>query len=241
MTRRNIIVEFIGVPGAGKSTIAAALAEELSRRFDVAHPQFIYPRRPIGAMEKLRLDVMYAPHFMMYRIRRLLYDFRRSGPGLWTASNAWERSRYPAFLAEMLARAPKEIYVLDEWVMHRVIEESIARYDSDLAFSTKFAIPTVRTHRLVYVCVRVDTRLALERVMSQDQPFRKFARNKDPSVIDRVLASWDKQIEQLRSEIERRRLPCVDIDGSRSIAANVETLVEWLVTIKERGTNLAPS
>ena len=235
MSQRNIVVEFIGVPGAGKSTIAAALAAALSSKYDVAQPAFIFPQGPISLMQKLRLDVTYAPNFLMYRIRRLLYDFRRSGPGIWTASNAWEQSRYPIFLAEKLARAPKEIYVLDEWLMHRVIGESIARYHSDLSFSTKFAIPTFRTHRLAYVCVRVDTGVAVQRVLGEDQPFRKFAKSKDPALVDSVLSSWNRQIEQLRSEIERRKLPCIDVDGSTSIEGNVATLVEWIVKINASG------
>lgn len=236
MTEQGIVVEFIGVPGAGKSTIAAALAAALSHKFDVAHPRFIFPPgATIGLVEKLRLDVAYAPSFMLYRVRRLLFDFKRSGLGFWTAFNAWEQSRYPVFLADKLAHAPKDIYVLDEWLLHRIIGESIARYNSDFSFSTKFAIPSFRTHRLIYVCVRIECGLAAQRILGDEQPFRTFAKGKNPAVISRVLNSWNRQMEQLRSEIDSRRIPCIDIDGNAPVEDNVRILVEWLLALKGIG------
>lgn len=233
MPQRDIIVEFIGVPGAGKSTLAAALAEKLSTKFDVARPQFSYPRKELTSLEKVRLDVMYAPSFLIYRLRRVFFDVKNFGLGFWVVVNGWEQSRYPVYILDKARVAPKRFYILHEWLMHRIVGESIARYASNVSFSMKFAIPTLRTHRLVYVCVRVDRALGLERILNQDQPFRKFAKTKDRGIIEEVLGLWDRQLEQLKSEIQRRQLVCIDVDGTAPIEANVELLLKQLVSVSE--------
>lgn len=237
MARHAIIVEFMGIPGSGKSSLASALVQKLSTThpFDAALPdRFDYRRKQLTWFEKVRLDVMYAPSFLMYRIRRLFFDISNMGLGFWIVGNSWRQSRYPIVLLDLVRLAPRRFYILDEWLMHRTIEESIKRYNSNVSFSRKFAIPHIKTHCLVYVCVHVDRELARERILNQDQPFRFFAKKKDGCTIEEILALWDHQVQQLQLEIDRRRLVCIDIDGSAPIEFNVQLLLDRLSGVSRK-------
>ena len=40
----------------------------------------------------------------------------------------WERSRYPALLLDYIRKYPAELFVLDEWLVHRTIDEARRKY-----------------------------------------------------------------------------------------------------------------
>lgn len=236
MTQPDIIVEFIGLPGSGKSTLSARLAARLAPDFDADLPdRSAYRSRTLSFVEKLRLDAAYAPGCLPYRLGRLLYDVQTSGIGLWTVANSWERSRYPLVFLDRAARMPRRLHLLDEWLMHRTIDESIRRYRSNIDFSRRFAIYTATQHRSVYVCINVDRALAQQRVLAQHQPFRLFAKEKDGGKINEVLGLWLHQLEALKLEIYKRGLLLIEVDGSAPIESNVETLHERLKRLANGG------
>lgn len=223
-----MILEFIGLPGAGKSTLATALASRLASDLAVDLPdRFEYRRKSLTLSEKLRLDVAY-PGFLPYRLGRLHHDVRRFGLGLWTVRNSWKRSRYPLVLLDRTARLPRQFHVLDEWLLHRTIDESILRYESDVTYSTKFAIPPLAPHRLTYVCVNVDRDEACARVRSQEQPFRTFAKERDTGRIQETLAVWSRQLEALKAEIRGRGFELIEVDGRAPVDANIALLEDRL-------------
>ncbi len=228
MARRDIIFEFIGLPGAGKSTLATALAAGLAADFDVSMPgRAEYRRKELTLADKVRLDLR-SPGLLAYRLARLQHDVRTSGVGLWTVSHSWSQSRYPLVLLDLAARAKRRVLVLDEWLLQRTIDESIRRYGASIGFTRRFAIAPTSRQRLVYVCVNVDETVARERIVAQDQPFRTFAADKDALKIGDVLTLWRAQLQALRPEIARRGLPLIDIDGSAPIDTNVALLREKL-------------
>lgn len=226
----ELVVEFVGVPGAGKTRIATALVRELSARFDVAFPdRFEYRRWSLPRAEELRLDCRHALTLAGYRLRRLRFDARRAGrPGLWIAANSWRNSRFPVLLLEKMRRDPRRVYVLDEWLLHRAIEESLRAYDANVSFTESFAFPPRGALPMTYVCVDVDLAVARERILGDDAAFRWFARDGDAEVIERTLARWQSQIDGLKTMMCRRGLPRLEVDGSAPAESNARRLAAAL-------------
>ena len=221
----DIIVEFIGVPGAGKSTLAFALAAGLAADFDVALPdRGDYRRKELTLADKLRLDARSLASLLPYRLARLRHDIRMSGIGPRRVRDSWHRSRYPLVLLEYASRNMRRVLVLDEWLLHRTIDESIRRYEASVSFACKFAIAPTPRHRKVYVCVNIDEAMARERIVEQDQPFRAFASEKNPHRINEVLTQWHAHLHALKPEIVRRGLVLIDVDGTAPIDTNVAVL-----------------
>ena len=229
MVRSDIVVEFVGVPGSGKTTLATALVARLAAEFDIDFPDGVEFRvKAVPLAEALRLDIRYLASTLGYRLARVLYGVRRSGVGLWLVSNAWRTSRFPLVLLDRALRKPKQFHVFDEWLLHRTIGESIDRYGADIGFSRRFAFAPTMGLRRAYVCVDIDHDLAVRRVLEQDQSFRWFARNKNQLRIDRVLSLWREQVQALKDEITERGLPLMCVDGSLPIEGNAALLCDWL-------------
>ena len=222
---RDILLEFVGLPGAGKTTLACALAAGLAPDFDVALPaRTDYRRKQLTRADKLRLDARSLAGLLPYRLARLWHDIRMSGIGPRRVRDSWHRSRYPLVLLEYASRNMRRVLVLDEWLLHRTIDESIRRYDASVAFACKFAIAPTPRHRKVYVCVNIDEVVARERIVEQDQPFRSFVKEKNLHTINAVLAQWHAHLHALKPEIVRRGLVLIEVDGSAPIDTNVALL-----------------
>jgi hypothetical protein len=116
------------------------------------------------------------------------------------------------------------VLVLDEWLLHRTIDESIRRYGASFDFTRRFAIVPTPRRRLIYVCVDVDEAVARQRILGQDHPYRTFAAGKDALKIDNVLTPWRAQLHALRAEIARRGLTLIDVDGRAPVDVNVALL-----------------
>jgi thymidylate kinase len=230
--RPSTFIEFIGLPGAGKTTVAAALVERLDGCVggEVAMPERDEYRRPqLEVADKARLDIAYATAFLGYRLKRLLFDVRCKGPGLWTVRQSWKQSRYPIVLLDRARRQPHRFYILDEWLVHRTIDESIRRYHGSSEFCRRFAIPRVAPHSLLYVFLWIDPKVARERILEQEHPYRDFAKRKDVQEIDRVLGLWDRQLRLMRGEIGARAIPCVDLDGDNGVERNASLIEKRLL------------
>lgn len=233
--RPQLVVEFIGVPGAGKTRIAAALAQALSVRFDVAFPdRYEYRRWSPSRAEALRLDLRHGFALAGYRLQRLCFDVRRAGrPGTRTVVHSLRNSRFPGLLLERMRRDPRRVWVLDEWLLHRTIEESLRSYDADAAFAEAFAFPPARTLPMTYVCVEVDLAVARERILRDDPAFRWFARDGNAEAIERTLAGWQSRLDGLKAAMRRRGLPCLEVDGTADVESNAQRLAFELANALE--------
>jgi adenylate kinase family enzyme len=133
------IVEFIGIPGAGKTTIAFRTYERLALLYTTAFPKREeYRRRRLTKLEKASIDLKYARKLLGYRIRRIASECRWKGYRRWSFQLGWERSRYPSLLLDYMARYPAEVFILDEWLVHRTIEEAIRTDRKDVQFCRLF-------------------------------------------------------------------------------------------------------
>lgn len=225
------VVEFIGIPGAGKSALAHALERRLQGACIVAcPPPSEYQSKVLSRSEKLSLDVKYFGLAGSYRFRRLFYDVRHAHLGLWVVHNSWEKSRHPLVLLDKLQSRPNCFYILEEWLLHRTIGESISAYQSSRGFVRSFAFPPTGGHRHVYVLVSVGLAQALERIRRQDQPMRWFARKNDAATIMKTLELWKGHLDdEVRTEIRRRGIRCIEVDGARPVDSNADLLADELL------------
>jgi hypothetical protein len=229
MACHETVIEFVGLPGAGKTSVAREVCEGLATDApaSVAMPdRSDYRRRQLSLLEMARLDVAYALPLLRYRLRRLRYDVRRARPGLWTIRHSWNQSRYPIVLLDVMRHRPHRYYVLDEWLVHRTIDESIRRYDGEVDFSLAFGLLRLAPYRRVYVYVHVDTETACRRILDDVQPFRRFAQSASADEIRAVLRPWEAQLRELHRAIGEHGFECIELDGCEPVAANAQRVLE---------------
>jgi hypothetical protein len=234
------VVEFIGLPGAGKTSTASALHEVLARSYSTAFPERQeYRRRPLGRAGKLALDVRYAPQLYRYRLRRTLFELRARGPGPRTLKSGWKKSRFPALLLDYKDRHPAQVFILDEWLVHKTIAEAFRRYPDDLRFCTRFATWPFRGLDTHYVAIDIDPQAALHRILYQDHPHRTFLWNIETGRFPAVLEFWQDRLGSIMEELLRRGLPVLTVSGLDDVRHNADRIATWL-TARLKGPTPPP-
>ena len=230
---KKTLVEFAGIPGSGKTTIAKALYQSLGSTLFVSFPRREeYRRKFLHLNEKISLDLRYIGELFPYRFRRVQQEVRRFGVSLSSVRGGWELSRYPAILMDLANRDNAAFFILDEWLIHRSIDHALNLYpdEEDLRYRyvKNFFSAPLGNIDIIYVFVQIMPELALKRVSGDYQPYRNFAIDKTESQIADTLSLWEKQLVNVSSLLKTWNAPLLTINGSSPVEENVEFLKEKL-------------
>lgn len=224
------VVEFIGIPGSGKSTLAKAIYDKILLTRPVSFPgRNQYRQKHLTFFDKLRIDTRYLKTLLSYRFRRIVYDSHYYGFGLDSIRRGWGRSRYPGIFFDTAKDMNESLIILDEWLVHRTIDEDVRFYQAGFDYVGKFYLPPL-THvgNIFFVLVKIDSEIALQRILHDKQPHRHFARIKDEILIRQVLTHWEQDIKEVCAALETKKIPLIMINGSDPIEQNAELLANSL-------------
>ncbi|SDX52582.1 hypothetical protein [Nitrosomonas halophila] len=224
------IVEFIGVSGSGKTTLASALFHRLSSCYTAVFPQRgEYRQIDLTFSRKLSIDLRYLPILFPYRLRRMIYEVEHTGFSLTAIRNGWARSRYPAVFFDLSKGWDAGLFILDEWLVHRTIDEDIHFYRTGFDYVRNFYLaPLMHINSIIFVRVEVDPKIAFQRILHDNQPYRRFALNKNKALIRKILAEWEQDVAQVSAALEAMQVPLFTINGSGPVDKNVEILMASL-------------
>jgi hypothetical protein len=223
------VIEFIGLPAAGKTTTASMLFKRLNGSYSTAFPKRNdYRRRKLAPSERLALDIRHAPDLAGYRLRRVLHEFRHRGVSRHSFQSVWRRSRYPALLLDYISNHPAQVFILDEWLVHRTIAESWRRYPNDQRFTARFGTCPIKGMNVCYVSIELETAVALDRLSRQVHPHRAFLRHTGERDVPRLLRHWQEHIGYFKTRIARMGFPILTLTGEQEVGANVDLIATWL-------------
>ena len=230
---RPVVVEFVGLPGAGKSALAARLLEELTARgYDCSGRELL---RAEAGGSKLRY---WFGHLGILRSTALaVLAVSASGP---------EAQRHAARLGrwasgfERLTRAGHEIVVLDQGVVQQ-------------AWSALFRAPSGRSHllqlldlilrdaapRLVFVYCDVLLDVALQRIASRPQGKSTFD-GMDQGQARRLLATHARDLRELFAHsVAALQAPHLTVDTGRVLAESCRPVIELVESLVPSGARRA--
>ncbi len=225
---QKTVVEFIGIPGSGKTTIAKALYERLLSSESVSLPQRSeYRQIDLTFYEKLSIDLRYLHTLLPYRFKRVIYESKHFGFNFLSLRNGWARSRYPGVFFDLAKGMDTNLIILDEWLVHRTIDEDIHFYQAGFDYVGNFFLaPLVHVDNIIFVLVKTNLEVALHRILHDNQPFRHFALDKDKVRISKILNRWAEDIVQIDTALKKLQVPLYIINGNTSVEENVNFLVK---------------
>lgn len=230
MTRNKTIVEFIGIPGSGKTTLANALYHKLPSCYAAVFPQRDeYRQIDLTFSRKLSIDLRYLPILFPYRLRRMIYEVKHTGLSLAAVRNGWARSRYPGVFFDLAKDLDAGLIILDEWLVHRTIDEDIHFYRTGFDYVGNFYLaPSTHRDSIIFVRVKIDPKIALQRILHDNQPYRHFALKKNKASISKILAEWERDVAEVSAALEAIQIPLLSVNGSDPVDKSVEVLMASL-------------
>ena len=240
MMPRALVIEFLGLPAAGKSAVMAELQAGRSWGTDLQ----LVARRQRADVPGMARPKGPAPTLVL---GGLLGGARRPSVGAhaaWVAAcasdPARERLRRWLLLTDYLARLRRlrvasgtspqpRAWVFEEGALQQILTLGLptGRRRAPLEPLVARAVPGV-IDAVVYLHVPVSTALARLR-SRQDDRSRFDAWGPDDA--ERQLAVASSLLDDALGGIRRAGLDCLHVDAKQSVAASADTVATWLATL----------
>jgi hypothetical protein len=221
-TREAWIVEFAGLQGSGKSSIARASAEALADRgIRVTHLP-LTERRSHGTFVTVPLSAHLA---LLYRGLRYLAALRPRRIG--------RVSGYVRRADQLWAMARDGIVLADEGLVHRMILDAIERRAAPerRAVDVMRAFAAAARGPVAIIMVGSSDALIAERMRSADHAhciFNQRSASVAAGLIQETHARYARMISAIESTTA---IPVVHIDGAAPIAANAARVADAIVAL----------
>jgi thymidylate kinase len=225
----SLILEFVGLSGAGKTTVAEALLHRLREQgYTCAH------RHDIGGqgVPRARHFSRLAAHFMRHPgLFSGSVQLSRAAPGL-TRSRFREALRFFVWSYRLAVsrRLGPDILILDQGIIQEgwglVVRETGLPGPAILAAIKEIIAGARVGYALVYF--DVDRDLAAHRIAGRSTGESRFD-TMNQREARRLLESYEPLLQEMHSSVVKQlRLPELRIDGSRAIEELVQELVDFI-------------
>jgi thymidylate kinase len=200
--RRSAIVEFVGLPGAGKSTVARTI----STRLHCQQYQIYYREDIVESYRRLRrlrlIDTMLRSDLWVWKFLWYSYGLSAANVGRFAAlRQAWQAPRLLLSLQNKERLAPQPLFILDQWICHYVWGVS----NSDDVRASRALVEEVANHfDVAYVFFDICVDEAVDRV-------ERRSRRRSEGSGD----GWKSPYDQMRRDEIAQRLKAKAINMRR--------------------------
>jgi thymidylate kinase len=226
---RPVVVEFVGLPGAGKSTLATRVLQELrTRGYDCAGRELL---RAEATGAKLRY---WSGHLGLLRSTAMAVVAVSAG-GPEARRHAARLGRWASGF-ERLSRARNEIVVLDQGVVQQAWS-SLIRAPSGTAHLVQLLDLILRdaVPRLVLVYCDVLLDVALQRIAARPEGKSTFD-GMPPSEARQLLAAHAKDLRELFAHsVAALQAPHLTVDTGRPLADSSRAVLELVESLIPAG------
>lgn len=236
---RPVVVEFVGLPGAGKSTLAARLLEELKAQgYDCAGRELLRAKDEgwlAGRSDSLRF---WSRHFGLVRSTALAVLAVGAG-GAEALRHAVRLGRWGSGFAR-LTNSGHQIIFLDQGVVQQ-------------AWSSLFRAPSGRSRllqlldlilrdapsRLAFVYCEVPLDVALQRIAARPEGKSTFD-DLDQVEARRLLASHGRDLRELFAHsVDTVQAPHLTVDTSKDLAESCRSVIDFVRLLVPPGARQA--
>ncbi len=229
---KPLVVEFLGLPGAGKTFLQSAVIEHLrscSLKVRTREDMFSF----LNKRNKIKA-VLLKPWFIL---RFLSAVFFSSNISLFFNSNTIHRvkyaANYPLYINLYIKVVKPDVLILDRASAQNLWSLWVGRNKPPKNLLIKlFQI----THKVIdnkYVFIKIDAKTAADRIMSRPYGKSRFDSINESKTIQDVLAREVNFIETLCNTLEKQSLSVIKLRGRDKSKTNITKLTKWFFSMSQ--------
>ena len=240
MTSKQLCIEFVGLPGSGKTTISRMVKSRLVSdslsvvdRIDIANwvDSFGYAKKVFLLSREWRCTYPLLWETMSYVCAIAPVNIERIQRGVRIPMNY-------IYLSEFKRADTFDICLLDEWILHKIW--TVGTMGAQIPHMDQVLRSAVGGGVGGYVYVDIDVQEAARRLVNRSQQriipvLRKLSERKKRASV-RTDINWMKSMlerhrcmmEQVRECVAISNVPVLFLNGEEQLDENVQRIVEWL-------------
>ncbi len=226
-----LIVEFVGLPGAGKSTVAAQVFEQLQLegRTVISRSQILAQWHNTHLVKRLFQLVPHRVNHWRVLLNSLFFALRVQPISRWSILQAL-KTFVNVKRNDAVARAHSndQIILLDQGAIQELWSVGITGRPPQSSAIQHGIEPILRDRRLAIVYFNADVNTALERIMHRP---RKGICQFDMMKPDEAYASLSRYFPCLEKAVHHAQftgVPVLEVDSSLQIEQQSEAIVAWI-------------
>ncbi len=226
---KPLVVEFIGLPGAGKTTVSRQVADALTAEgWHVVQRKDYYewtPRctlsvkiraRSIGYLRRLPITLQFLWHIGMRHPRQ-------RGPlsfGHMIAINH-------AYLEEFLRDVRADVCLLEQWTLQSVWSVGTMYHEAKGDALLPLARVIIATDPHLYVYFHLPPEAAAQRIATRSHGGSRFD-HREPREVEEQLQQFQHLFEPILRAIEEQKRPLLYLAADEPVSHQVHQIVHWV-------------
>lgn len=217
----KIIIEFIGLPGSGKTYLSNKLYENLSSNYDHIHLNNI-------SRTKGYFHLVTRPRYLYYFINLHLSYLGTNKKTIdnlgWILKNAAYHIH-----ARLRYLQNKGVFIYDESVLHRIWSLSVFNKKDKLNFNylDKLVNYLAGDENKLFVLVNIDADQCINRIVGRSHPTSRFNQMSEENVKKYISENYPVY-EKITDSIKNSGLNYLELNGSNRAVNNINLILDYL-------------
>lgn len=226
---KPIVVEFIGLPGGGKTTVCRQAAERLSADgLHVVQRKEYYEwlrRCSLGDKIKVRAwdylkRLPIAVQFLRYMSSRCPHERQPFSYGHKIALNH-------AYFERFLRATRPEVCLLEQWTLQSVWSLGVTCQETEVAMLMPIARAIVAADPHLYIYSSLPPEIAAQRIASRSHGASRFDK-RARTEIEQQLRQFHRLFEPILQAIEAQKRPLLCLNTTEPVEEQVNQVVNWI-------------
>jgi len=231
---KPIVIEFLGLPGAGKSTVCQQVTAILHQEGWHVLQRYDYYRWLQRCPWTVKVKVHTCGYLKRFPItlKILCYELMRPPLNRWSLRLARTLALHHAYFDEFIRATHPQLCLLDQWTLQSLWSIGVTHQETDSAPVTTMAHTLITDAPHAYIYFHLPPEVAAHRVAHRPTGQSRFDQ-RPYQEIKAILRQSDQLFQAILFAVEMQKRPLLRLDATQPVPDQVDQVIGWIKGMRD--------